>query len=445
MDMETGWEMRLDEFARLIAERLKGSGWFGSLASLLGYLLGLLLPGERKSMEPIAERLDPQHTEAKHAAIQWFITDTAWDQQLVLRTSREYGLPAVLTKGPLEAWIVDDTAFPKQGTHSVGVAHQYCGQLGKTANCQAAVSISLANHFAGLPVAYRLYLPKEWTDDPARCKAVGVPPEVAFKKKWEIALDLVDGLLREGVPKAPFLGDAAYGDIWEFRDGLTSRGFSYALGIRGNNTIWPPGWTPLPPAPKKPGRGRPASSLKGNPECPAVRVDEFALTLPPEAWHEETWREGTRGPMTSRFAAVRVRSAHARTGAKAIQIIPEEGWLLVEWPSEAPEPTHYWLSTLSAMMPVPQIVDLAKLRWRIEQDYEELKQEVGLGDFEGRTWRGFHHHGSLCIAAYTFLIAEQARLSPPNLRSALRAAGFQEPPVPGRPPWRKSPTSHRTP
>ena len=444
MDMETGWEKRLDEFACLVAEKLRESGWLGSLGSLLGYLLGLLLPGERKSMEPMAERLDPRHTEAMHAALQWFITDSVWDYQVVLRTSREYGLPAILTKGPLEAWIVDDTTFPKQGTHSVGVAHQYCGVLGKTANCQDAVSLTLANHFAGLPVAYRLYLPEEWTNDPPRCKKAGVPPEVTFMKKWQIALDLVDGLLREGVPKAPFLGDAAYGDASEFREGLTARGFPYALAISRNNTIWPPGWAPLPPAPKKPGRGRGATSMKGNPECPAMRVDAFALTLPPEAWREETWREGTRGPMTSRFAAIRVRSAYGRTGHKAIQKIPDEEWLLIEWPEDEPKPTRYWLSTMPATMLLAPLVDLAKLRWRVEQDFEELKQEVGLGHFEGRTWRGFHHHGSLCMAAYTFLIAEQTRLSPPNLRSALRAVGFQEPPVPGRPPWRRSSSTHRT-
>ena len=445
MDMETGWEMRLDEFARLVAEKLRESGWLGSLASLLGYLLGVLLPGERKSMEPMAERLDPQHTQAKHAALQWFITDSEWDYRIVLRTSREYGLPAVLAKGPLEAWIVDDTEFPKQGIHSVGVAHQYCGVLGKTANCQAAVSLTLANHFAGLPVAYRLYLPEEWTQNPARCKKAGVPSEVTFKKKWQIALDLVDELLREGVPKAPFLGDAAYGDASEFRDALTARGFPYALAISRNNTIWPPGWAPLPPGPKKPGRGVPPRSMKGNPACPAMKVDEFAFSLPPEAWREETWREGTRGPMTSRFAAARVRDAHGRTGAKAIQKIPEEEWLLIEWPEEEKKPTHYWMLTLPASMSVASLVDIAKLRWKVEQGYEELKQEVGLGHFEGRTWRGFHHHGSLCIAAYTFLIAEQARLSPPNLRSALRTAGFQEPPVPGRPPWRRSSATHRTP
>ncbi len=444
MDMETGWENRLDAYADLIADRLRESGWFGSFASLFGYLFGLLLPGERKSMEPIAERLDPEHTQAKHSAIQWFITDSEWAYRVPLKVCREYGFPLLLDKGPLEAWIVDDTTYPKKGTHSVGVAHQYCGNLGKTCNCQAAVSLTLANHFAGLPVAYQLYLPKEWTDDPARCKAVGVPPEVAFKKKWEIALDLVDELLREGVPKAPFLADAGYGDVAEFRDGISARGFRYAMGIRRNNTIWPPGWAPLPPNPKKPGRGRPATSMKGDPECPAMKVVEFALSLPPEVWQEEKWREGTRGPMTSRFAAVRVRSAHDRTGAKAIQKIPDEEWLVIEWPPDEPEPTRYWLSTMPSTTPIPDLVDLIKLRWRVEQGYEDLKQEVGLGHFEGRTWQGFHRHGSLCMAAYTFLIAEQARLSPPTLRSALRAAGFPKPPVPGRPPWRRASHSHST-
>jgi SRSO17 transposase len=413
MNMDPEMENRLDAFVECLAKALRSSTqWCGTIATLCSYLMGVLLPGERKSMEPIAERLDPLHTEAQNARIQRMITDSVWDHRVVLRATRDFALPLLSTKGGLEAWIVDDTTFPKKGTHSVGVAHQYCGNLGKTANCQDAVSVSLANHFAGLPVEYQLYLPKEWTDDPARCKVAGVPPEMTFKKKWEIAIALIDNLMREGVPKAPFLGDAAYGDVVAFRRALTEKGFQYALGINTNNTIWPPDWVPLPPAPRQRKRGRPERSWQPNPEFPAIKVDAFARSLPTEAWQEVPWREGTQGPLTSRFAAVRIRPAQERSGSGTIQRIPDEEWLLVEWPTGEEKPTKYWLSTMPADMPIAQLVDLAKLRWRIEQDYEELKQEVGLGDFEGRTWRGFHHHAALCIAAYAFLIAEQTRLSP---------------------------------
>jgi SRSO17 transposase len=389
-------------------------------------------------MEPIAARIDPEHVQACYASIQRLITDSEWDYQALLGAVRDYCLPLIIAKPRLEAWVVDDTTFPKKGTHSVGVAHQYCGNLGKQANCQSAVTISLVNHHAGLPVAYRLYLPEEWTNDPERCRGAGVPGNVVFQKKWEIALALVDDQLQAGTPPAPFLGDAGYGYIPAFRKGLTARGFHYVLGVRETEMIWPPDWVPMPPGTKPPGpkRTRTVGHMRQNPAAPALTLKSFALSLPQDAWQEHSWRQGTKRVLHSRFALSRVRPTAGCCNRKSeiVYAIPEEEWLLMEWPEGEAEPTGYWLSTMPEDMPADELIALAKLRWRIEEDYEDLKQEVGLGDFEGRTWRGFHHHASLCIAAYAFLIAERARLFPPRLRTA---PGLPRPPFPESRPWRR--------
>jgi len=441
VDLVDGWEQRLRRYLDGLMQALRSSGWCGSDGAFCGYCLGLLIPGERKSMEPIAARLDPEHVQARYASIQRLITDSEWDYQALLGAVRDYGLPLIIAKPELEAWAVDDTSFPKQGTHSVGVAHQYCGNLGKQANCQDAVSLSLVNHHAGLPVAYRLYLPKEWTDDPARCRAAGVPGEVVFQTKWELALALVDQQVQAKVPLAPFLGDAGYGQIPAFRQGLTKRGFRYVLGIQKTEMVWPPGWGPLPPGTKPPGPGRTRTEdhMRQNPACPALTAKAFAMALPPEAWQDRSWRQGTKGVLHSRFALARVRptAGCCNRRSEIVYRIPEEEWLVMEWPEGEEEPTKYWLSTMPEVLPIEELIALTKLRWRIEEDYEDLKQEVGLGDFEGRTWRGFHHHASLCIAAYAFLIAERARLFPPTIGTA---SGLPGPAVPEGRPWRRPPT-----
>ena len=309
MDLDVGWEVRLEHFLDGLLKALEAEGWCGSIESFCGYCLGLVLPGERKSMEPVAARVDPEHVQARYASIQRLITDSEWDYRVLLGAVRDYCLPLLLAKPRLEAWALDDTSFPKKGTHSVGVAHQYCGNLGKQANCQVAVSLSLVNHHAGLPVGYRLYLPKEWTDDPGRCRDAGVPEHTVFQKKWEIALPLVDLQLQAQVPRAPILGDAGYGQVAAFREGLTERGFRYVLGTTGAERIWPPGWAPLPPGTKPPGPGRTRieNHLRQNPAIPDLTVKEFAMALPQDAWQERSWREGTNGLLQSRFAMRRVR------------------------------------------------------------------------------------------------------------------------------------------
>ena len=311
-------------------------------------------------------------------------------------------LPAIERHGPVLYWIVDDTSFPKQGTHSVGVARQYCGQLGKQDNCQVAVSLSVANDHASLPIAYRLFLPEAWANDPLRRAKAGVPVGIV-------------------------LGDPAYGDETAFRVGVAELGLRYVLGVRSGTSAWPPGTRPLPPAPWS-GRGRPATRLRRDAEHRPVTLKALACRLPAPVWRTVTWRQGSQGKLSSRFAAVRVRPAHRDT--QRTEPWPQE-WLLIEWPDGEAEPAKYWFSNLPQRTPLQRLVRVAKARWWIERDYQELKQELGLGHYEGRNWRGFHHHASLCIAAYGFLIAERCLFPPQSQFSRRRIetpalpAGFQ--------------------
>ena len=295
-------------------------------------------------------------------------------------------LPSFERQGGIEAWIVDDTGFAKKGVHSVGVARQYCGRLGKTDNCQIAVSLSVANHAMSLPVAYQLYVPEVWAEDAVRREKVRIPNDIAFQTKPEIALDQIRAACEAGITLGTVLADAAYGIGAAFRAELTRLGLRYSVGVQSNLRVWP------------------ADGL-GEPATVKVRAQD----LPASAYGEITWREGSNAPLASRFAALRVASTPAK---------PEDGevaaqeWLLIEWPEGESEPAKYWLSTLPADIRLTDLVDITKMRWRIERDYEELKSELGLAHYEGRSWRGFHHHATLCIAAYGFLIRERAAFPP---------------------------------
>ena len=294
------------------------------------------------------------------------------------------------------------------------------------------MSVSLANEAVSVPAAYRLYLPESWARDRRRRRAAGVPDDVEFQPKWQLALAQIRALQAEGVPPAPVIADAGYGDTTDFREALMAVGLPYIVGVKGTTTVWPPGQAPLPPKPRRGGRGRPATRMQRTARHRPIRLKTLAAERPTGAWQTVTWREGTRGAMRSRFARVRVRPAHR--DEKRSTPRPQE-WLLIEWPRGEPAPTKYWLSTLPETIPVADLVRLAKLRWRIERDYQELKDELGLDHFEGRGWRGFHHHGALCTAAYAFLAAERASLSPPEPLSFLRTAplpkGFRPRGTPG--------------
>jgi SRSO17 transposase len=390
---------------------------------LRDYCVGLMLPFARKSVEPMAAVTAPARTAAQHQSLLHFVGEGGWSDDLVLGRVRELVLPRIERAGPIEAWIIDDTGFPKQGQHSVGVARQYCGQLGKQDNCQVAVSLSLANRHASLPVAYRLYLPQEWAADRARRRKAHVPEEIEFATKPQIALEQLRWACAAGLPRAVALFDAGYGNNSVFRSEVTALGLTYVAGIVPTTTVWADGTAPLPPK-RWSGRGRRPTRLRRDAKHRPVAVKELALSLSRRAWRTIEWREGSAAPLASRFARVRVRIAH-RDEQRSEPHAPE--WLLIEWPKGEKEPTKYWLSTLPADIAFDRLVDLAKLRWRIERDYQELKQEVGLGHFEGRGWRGFHHHATLCIAAYGFLISERETIPPSGPRSA---GLFAEPAVP---------------
>jgi SRSO17 transposase len=397
-----------ERFAAYVEELASVIGHADRMAPLEAYCIGLLLPCERKSVEPMAALTAPERVSAQHQSLLHFISQGAWSDEAVLGKVREMVVPEMERHGPIEAWIIDDTGLPKQGKHSVGVARQYCGQLGKQDNCQVAVTLSLANHHASLPVAYRLYLPKEWAAHEARCRKAGVPDGIGFMTKPEIALEQLRWAHAASLPGGVVLMDAGYGASTELRSSIAAFGLTYVAGILPNTTVWEKGEEPLPPK-QYSGRGRQAKVMRRDAEHQPISVKDVALNLPTSAWRKVTWREGAAAPLSSRFARVRVRAAHR--DYKLSESRPEE-WLLIEWPKGEKEPTKYWFSTLPEDINLRRLVDYAKLRWRIEHDYLELKQEVGLGDFEGRGWRGFHHHATMSIAVYGFLISERGAFPP---------------------------------
>ena len=398
---------RLDRELTTFVETLTvGLGRPERRTAMSQYITGLLLDGERKSIEPIAARLVARadQIQAMRQRLQQCVVVSPWDADVLfarLARTLDQELPEVT------ALIVDDTGFPKKGTHSVGVARQYSGTLGRTDNCQIATSLHLAGERGSGCVGMRLYLPETWTADRPRCAAAGVPDTVAFAPKWQHALALLDAALGAGVRRHVVLGDAAFGEVTAFREALTVRGLTYLLRVQGSLVVWPPGTRFLVPA-RQGTMGRPRSTPRPTRPTSPVTLAALAAML---RHRRVTWREGSRGPQASRFAAVRVRVAHRH--AEGAGPGPEL-WLLSEWPRAETAPTKYYLSSLPVTTPLRTLVRLAKLRWRVERDYQELKGELGLDHFEGRTWNGFHHHMALCAAAHAFLALRRA-LFPPAL------------------------------
>jgi len=415
-------------FAAYIEGLADAAGHADRHTPLANYCTGLLLPGDRKSVEPMAARRAPDNVRRMHQSLHHFVADAPWSDEEMLAQVRREVLPAMQKHGPVVAWIVDDTGFPKQGRHSVGVARQYCGQVGKQDNCQAAVSLSVSTWGSSLPIAWRLYLPEVWCQDSERRQRAGIPEAVEFQTKPEIALEQIRQALAQKVPTGVVLADAGYGNGNAFRAAIRQLGLQYVAGIESSTTVWEPGQQPLPAPPRRPGRGTPPKRLQRNTDHQPVSAKQLALGLSPSAWKDIGWRLGSSKTLRSRFAAVRVRPAHR--DYNRTEPHPEE-WLLIEWPKKESEPTKYWLSTLPATTSLQSLVKMAKHRWIIERDYEELKQELGLGHYEGRGWRGFHHHASLCIAAYGFLVSERNRFSPSaraghvGLRAARPPQGFR--------------------
>lgn len=398
MGMDKEAEDSEKRFAAYVERLASVMGHADRKRPLKDYCTGLVMPLERKSVEPLAALTSPGHACAQHQSLLHFVGSSPWSDEAVLAEVRAMVLPSMEREGPIEAWIIDDTATAKKGKHSVGVAHQYCGQLGKQTNCQASVSLSLANHHASLPVAWRLYLPREWSEDCERRKKAGVPRDIGFKTKPQIAFEQILAACDAGLPRGDVLMDAGYGKDSGLRTRLTELGLTYVAGILPQTRLWAEG------------RRKPHSAAT------------LARSLPGEAWKEVQWREGTGKRLSSRFARIRVRAAHSK--ALPADDPRSEEWLLLEWPKGEKKPTKYTLTTLAKDISFARMVDRAKLRWRIERDYQELKQEVGLGHFEGRGWRGFHHHATLCIATYGFLVSEKETIPP----SAPHCSGWRQVP-----------------
>lgn len=392
------------EFEHYMTHLAEGLGHADRHAGLSGYCTGLMLPLSRKSVEPMAARVDPLHVSARHQSLHHFVAKAQWSDQELLNRMAQWVVPHMdFSAGGW--WIIDDTGFPKKGRHSVGVSRQYCGVLGKQDNCQVAVSVSLACEQGSLPVAWQLYLPHNWVEDAVRRKKAGIPEDIAFATKPQIALQQLRDLLGDGAPRHCVLADAGYGIDYAFRQGLTDLGLDYVVGITSAVVVWPPGVEPLPPKPYS-GMGRPPVVPRRTAKRQPVNVKTLAQGLPDSAFQNISWREGTNERLTGRFAALRVRCAGSNVG-KA-RLLPQQ-WLLIEWPAGQAEPEKYYLSTLPQTAALNDLVRAAHMRWRIERDYQDLKQDLGLGHYEGRGWRGFHHHASLSIAAYGFLMAQRLK------------------------------------
>jgi SRSO17 transposase len=421
LQQKGGGQARFEAYAASLAA---GLGHADRVGPFQHYCVGLLSAEGRKSVEPLAALTAPERTAAQHQSLLHFVAQAPWSDATMLRGVREQILPVITREEPVQALIVDDTSYPKKGQHSVGVTRQYCGERGKQDNCQVAVSLSVATHRASLPVAYQLYLPQDWADDAERRAKAGVPAEIEFQTKPEIALAQLRAARGAGLSAVVVLADAAYGNDGKFRAGITAEGLAYSVGVFSSLLVWRSGEAPPPRAEGGPGPRRKAGEKRPRP----IQVKTLAMELRADAWQTITWRQGSNTLLTSRFARQRVRPAPQAAGRGEPAA---EEWLLIEWPEGEAEPTHYWLSTLPADITFERLVDLTKLRWRIERDYQDLKQEVGLDHYEGRGWRGFHHHASLCIAAYGFLISERETIPPsggPRTRHGMRSgipAGYR--------------------
>jgi SRSO17 transposase len=361
-------------------------------ASFALYALGLLSEGERKSMEPIAARAcgDPSRAHAFHERFIHFLGDSPWKDEPIRRRATRYAVDAMQEQGPIRSWIVDDTGFLKQGKLSPGVQRQYTGSAGKTTNCQVGVSLVLATEHAHVASDFRLYIPESWTEDRERCRRAHIPDEIRYEPKWCLALEMIEHALRSGLPRGVVLADCDYGNKFIFRDTLTALNVQYAVEIQNTTKM------------------RTLDS-KGSLSA-RVSAAEIGARLEPKM-KTLTWREGTKTSLRSRFARIRVRVERDDMGAS------EPEWLLVEWPENESAPTKFVLSTMPARTSLKQLVRMFKTRWRIERSYEDLKGELGLDHYEGRSFVGWNHHVSVVLACYAFLVAEHARSFPPSARS----------------------------
>ena len=396
--MDAAGELRVKDFFDRVGGVLANKKRKASFAI---YAMGLLGDGERKSMEPIASRAvaEPEKVDALHQRLGHFMKDSEWSDGAVRREAAAYALALITAENPVETWIIDDTGFLKQGKHSVGVQRQYTGSAGKITNCQLGVSLSVATRSDHLPIDFELYLPRSWTDDMARREEARIPADVTFKTKPELALDMIDRALEDGVPHGVLLADEGYGNSSAFRHGLSERGLEYAVAVNATTTVFVKD--------KKGGLGEVKWS-----------VGEVADMLGPKRFRQTTWREGTKGLMHARFAVRKVVVAHDDGEPLAEK---KAVWLLMEWRDGDTRPEHFYLSTLPENTSRKKLVRLVKERYRTERAYQDLKGELGLDHFEGRRFAGWHHHVSVALCCYAFITAEKCRSFSPSVTGARRA------------------------
>jgi SRSO17 transposase len=375
-------------------------------ASFAHYAFGLMSNAERKSVEPIAACAtgDPEQCQGMHNRLLHFLGRGTWSDEPVRLEAARYVIEAAGERGEkVGAWIIDDTGFLKQGTHSVGVKRQYTGSAGKIANCQVAVSLTIATGTEHVPIDFELYMPKEWVEDPKRMKKVRCPESLKFKTKPDLALDMIGRACAAGIPGDVVLADSGYGDSCEFRNTVRMFGLDYAVGIKSGTKVW-----------LLDSRGR----RRGDP----IAVRDLGIKLGRSAFRRKTWKEGTRSKLSSHFAFRRVKVAHD-DGTEAPD--REQVWLVMEWLDGETTPTKFTLTTLPRRMSKKAIVRTLKERWRTERAYEELKGELGLDHFEGRTFPGWHHHVSVVLSCYAFLVGERMRRFSPSAGRACSTAAVR--------------------
>jgi len=358
------------------------------------WVQGLLMQGGRKTAAGIASR-----NGGDAQALQQFVNQSPWDWAPVRAVLAEN---CVVRMSPKCAWVVDDTGFPKKGDKSVGVMKQYSGTLGKIGNCQIGVSLNYATDEGCIPLDFELYLPEEWAQDRQRREISSVPAWVEFKEKWRLSIDMIEGALALKIPRGVVIADAGYGNVGDFRSELRRLGLSYVVGVSPGTGVYLTEQS-MPEAARG-ATGRPRTRHHGLPK--PLSLLEVATQLEANCWKRVVWRQGTKGEMRGRFTAVRAQPSHGHNQKHVTDVM---GWLLIEWPEGEPEPTKYWLSNLGLDTEIRDLVYWAKIRWWVEQNYEQLKQEVGLSHFEGRTWKGWHHHVTLCMMAFDFLVMESLR------------------------------------
>ncbi len=400
MELDLDGQQRLAEYFQRIGTILNNKKRRASFAI---YAFGLFGDGERKSAEPIAAHScpDPKEADAAHQRLLHFLVDSEWSDRAVRREAARYAVGAMVEREPILAWIVDDTGFLKQGSHSVGVQRQYTGSAGKITNCQVGVSLSLATQGERLPIDFELYLPEKWANDPALRAEARIPEAVCFKTKPQLALDMIDRALEDGHPRGFLLADASYGNSSEFREQARERGFDYAVAVDSTTKVW---------------RVDARDRRRGPPQ--SVRDLARRIASVKRGFRRVTWRHGTRQKLSARFAVRRVLPTHNDGWDPGTE--RERVWLVCEWEDGEREPTKYYLVATTEKLTRKQMIRLIKERWKTERIYEDLKGELGLDHYEGRRFPGWHHHISAVLCCYAFLLAERVRRFPPSARRLAR-------------------------